>query len=364
MARYDDQPIEPQNVHSSRPCLRSVAFVTLALCGCAAADDGAADRLWSPERIDTIATAATEVIGRVADIIVASDGKLWIADPLNHHLVILDPATGEVTTTGREGDGPGELRDPQALAAVPGGVLVLEPQAGRLTRFGLNGEFLGSLATNGGLMVPISLFADSTAAAPTLGRQGALLAMIALASGQRTLIGDPIAPPPQVMSISGIRNQELRREFPVEFRNNILPVLDGGDVWIVSQYTGAILRLSATGDTLLATRLSSDLVLAAHGFHFDALASRANGIVVPAVATHAETVGGELWIASVTGEGSTITRLDRTTGAERGRILLATHVGPFTVSLAGGVLFVASVDDVVVLRIPIRDDISRGLTRR
>jgi hypothetical protein len=286
-----------------------VAFVTLALCGCAAADDGAVDRLWSPERVDTIATAATEVIGQVADIVVATDGKLWIADPLNH-------------------------------------------------------RFLGSLATNGGLMVPISPSADSTAAAPTLGRQGALLAMIALASGQRTLIGDPVAPPPQFMSISGIRDQELRREFPVEFRNNIRPVLGGGYVWIVSQYTGTVVRLSATGDTLLATRLSSDLVLDAHGFHFDALASKANGILVPAVATHAEIVGGELWIASVTGEGSTITRLDRTTGADRGRILLATHVGAFTVSHDGSVLFVASLDDAVLLRIPIHDDISRGLARR
>lgn len=49
-----------------------------------------------------------------------TDGRLMVADPLGGVLAFMDPETGAMEPIGREGGGPGEWRQPDAVHALPG----------------------------------------------------------------------------------------------------------------------------------------------------------------------------------------------------------------------------------------------------
>src|SRR5690606_6694073 len=67
-------------------------------------------------RFDTLIAPATGRIGVVSDMWLAEDGRLWIADRINHRSVAFDAEGRELLSLGGEGQGPGELRGPEALA--------------------------------------------------------------------------------------------------------------------------------------------------------------------------------------------------------------------------------------------------------
>lgn len=318
-------------------------LLVLVSVACRSPDSGSfADLDWTPQSIDTLATAADAEIGGIADLVIGGDARVWMADPQNHQLVLFDPASRVIATIGREGDGPGELRDPQALAAGKGAILVLQPRGGRLSQFTVAGQFVDSRQVAGRMLVPLSLALDSTTAAPSLGFENSLVAVVDLRTGERRLLGDALVEMPRMMSISGIRDQALRHEFPVEFRNNVLPVTVAGSVFLVSQYTGVVLRLTFASDTVWSSRLPLRSITEGHRAYFDAVRDEPGRIILPTVATHAEVVGSELWVAVKTGSGARILRFDARNGVELGSIELpGLAAGPFAVDLVGETLYVA-----------------------
>lgn len=70
------------------------------------------------------------------------DGGVLVADPLGQLLVAIDLESGEAETWGREGAGPAEWRQPDAVFALPGGkTLLVDLGNGRLTTIGADGTF-------------------------------------------------------------------------------------------------------------------------------------------------------------------------------------------------------------------------------
>lgn len=78
---------------------------------------------------------------------VGPGGEIHVLDPLNHRIVVFSPEGDVLRTLGREGDGPGEFRQPFAMAVAEGGTIVVADRARRtLTRLTPRGEPLEPVA--------------------------------------------------------------------------------------------------------------------------------------------------------------------------------------------------------------------------
>jgi DNA-binding beta-propeller fold protein YncE len=92
-----------------------------------------------------------------------SAGRLVVADPPRHQLVVLSPSGELVARWGSEGEGPDQLHFPSAVAADAGGVLVVDALNFRIVRvstegraalaFGAPGDSAGAFARPKGVAV-------------------------------------------------------------------------------------------------------------------------------------------------------------------------------------------------------------------
>ena len=74
--------------------------------------------------------------GRIADVAVADDGRMYVADVKAHHVKVLSPEGTLQDTVGTRGDGPGEFRHPLKLSVARGDSLyVLDGADGRVHVF-------------------------------------------------------------------------------------------------------------------------------------------------------------------------------------------------------------------------------------
>jgi len=98
-----------------------------------------------PEKILTIGTregSGPAVFGRVKDVELDETGTVYILDNMNMDVRVFSLDGAHRRTFGRKGDGPREFRSPRALDRVDGNIVVTE--AGKMSRFSPDGEFLGS----------------------------------------------------------------------------------------------------------------------------------------------------------------------------------------------------------------------------
>ncbi len=66
-----------------------------------------------------------EGFGLLSTVRELPDGRVMVADPLGLILAILDMDSGDMELLGREGPGPDEYRQPDAVHALPGGATLL-----------------------------------------------------------------------------------------------------------------------------------------------------------------------------------------------------------------------------------------------
>jgi hypothetical protein len=89
--------------------------------------------------------AVSESFGFLQSVVERPDGRLLVADPLGSLFVALDPRTGEMEPVGREGGGPGEWRQPDAVHRLPGdSTLLVDLGNARLSVLDPDGQFTGS----------------------------------------------------------------------------------------------------------------------------------------------------------------------------------------------------------------------------
>lgn len=83
-----------------------------------------------------------EAFGMLSTVRELPDGRVMVADPLGQMLAILDMDSGDMELLGREGPGPDEYRQPDAVYALPGdSTLLVDLGNGRLTVMDSQGTF-------------------------------------------------------------------------------------------------------------------------------------------------------------------------------------------------------------------------------
>jgi hypothetical protein len=99
------------------------------------------------------------------------EGRFFVADPQAHQVRVYDAGGRFLRAIGRDGDGPGEFREPDDLRVGPAGEIVVRDQRGaRFSVFSAEGEFLRSWPLPSGFMTstPFHLTEDGRVLNPTV----------------------------------------------------------------------------------------------------------------------------------------------------------------------------------------------------
>jgi hypothetical protein len=251
------------------------------------------------ERFDTIASPATSSIAVVADLGVAPDGTLWIADRGNRTLVSIMADGGGQQTYGRRGSGPGEMLRPEAISVTDSMILVVDPGNSRVQFFRRDGSAAGQFLFSRYLLVPISVNSRGDFAVPTIGQDSSLAITLSDSGRTSQRLGTPVVRPPSVINLPGLRQQALRGEIPLEFRNNVFPVLgEFGDTWLVLQSEGTVQHFDRRGQMKWSTALPDSIVSAAREDYLRKASAELNPARVPQprVVSGARVYDGELWL--------------------------------------------------------------------
>lgn len=97
-------------------------------------------------RVGAIEGGDSITLGRIEDIGVDDQGRIFAADVMGAHVLVYDPAGRFIRRIGRSGRGPGEFREPMRLLLREDTLLVWDPVAWRITRFDTSGTVLGTTA--------------------------------------------------------------------------------------------------------------------------------------------------------------------------------------------------------------------------
>lgn len=103
------------------------------------------DSVFAPHTTRRIIGDESALLASIADVALSDRGYLLIADPIDANVKLYDDVGRWLRTLGRPGDGPGELRQPTALALKHDSVFVLDTHHARLSVFSIDGPFLKSV---------------------------------------------------------------------------------------------------------------------------------------------------------------------------------------------------------------------------
>ena len=170
--------------------LLAIILLAWATTGCGGADAARAatdgpggSRLLYPLNWDTVWVAGgseRDSLLLMPSAMAATAERVYVADLAASRLVALDARDGSLAWTGgRKGAGPGEFRDPRALAATPdGGAVVADIGNARLSFFDRDGALAREVAFPGvGYVASVCPLADGSLLMSTLQRQNPLLHM-------------------------------------------------------------------------------------------------------------------------------------------------------------------------------------------
>jgi hypothetical protein len=115
---------------------------------------GASPRLVEELRIGVIDGDPRYTLGRVGDVVEASDGTIWIADDQLLAIRRYSPRGEHLGDVGRRGDGPGEFASIYGMRASGDRVAVFDPNNARVQWFDLSGRYVeGFRAPTDGLVI-------------------------------------------------------------------------------------------------------------------------------------------------------------------------------------------------------------------
>lgn len=342
------------------------ALTLVALTSCTLAEPDGRDPAVVTTVIDTFDTLVTTesgLLGSVSGIAVARDGTVWLSDRVMHHLVALPPDGSAARPIGREGQGPGELIQPEALVLADDRILVFDYGNRRLQWFAADGEQLESEPLTRSVLLPVDLNGQGSLAAPTMGRNRSLATLLRRGAGDGMAVGEPPVPPPAIMDLSAIREQASRGEVPTEFRNLVLPVLGpDGALSLVHQASGLVEHYSAAGELAWTRQLSDPVLLEAHAAYIEEAAEPFDprDVPIPRSVVAATAAGIDvLWLLLPRGAAgeAPLLEMDRRTGEPLRRFLLrvVSSPGPFAIDAEDGWLYLSIPDDGTLVRARLPD---------
>lgn len=119
-------------------------LVLLVLFGCGAGEDETNGENWTVQKNAVhleqdllVSDNADFYFGRIHDVAVDVNGRMYVADGEAHHVKILSRSGTLLDSLGTHGEGPGEFERPSQVFFAPGDSLdVLDGYYGRLSAFG------------------------------------------------------------------------------------------------------------------------------------------------------------------------------------------------------------------------------------
>ncbi len=230
-----------------RPFLLSPWIALAALCAGLPLQAGAAVAQ-EPIQLGSPDAVAAEPRGSISGIRVLPGGGVLVADAVEGRLVLLSPDLGGTTIVGREGQGPEEYRQPDALFALPAdSTLMTDLGNGRLAVLAPDGsivrtEQIAREGDNGGMLLVLPRGTDAEGGIWFSSRGGG--PRMNLADSMQVRRIDPktgesvtvarLAPPPLSRSTSGGAGNVQERVMPIPF--------GAEDAWAVGPGGLAVVR--------------------------------------------------------------------------------------------------------------------------
>lgn len=229
---------------------------TLCL-GCVAPDTDPPAETIVITALDTVVTTESASLAAPVDLDLDLDGRLYVSDVQANQLLLVDLDRRDTTRIGGPGQGPGELSAPGPIAALPGGVLVVDRRNGRVQHLTSSGEVVGARPASPWVLSGASfLRADGHLFATTRGQGGRLAVEFDSLSVELRSIGVPIVDPPEIANFAAIKAAIADRTIPDDLRNEALVAADAaGQVWIAMQTEGEIRRYDTGGALMWRTAI-------------------------------------------------------------------------------------------------------------
>lgn len=306
---------------------------------------------------DTLLQAGNDRVSRPLDLVVGSQGELFLADMGTHTVTVLGPDGSLLRTIGREGSGPGEILIPRSLAVTADTLRLVDAGNSRIVVFDTAGRFVRTLTGLPALNVAGVAF--SASGGGLLARHGvdsSLARHFAPDGSLGSGVGVLRVTPTYQFDFAAIKADLAAERVPQGLRNHSYPVLGPqGDAWILLLVDGAVQHLSAL-DSLLWDVTLPDTVI---GPLRQAIYARAradsspNRFPFPTLFVMARPVRNDLWLLlkEPDGQPARIGVLDSHGRWARWiRIIGATDISAFDVDPATNTVYLLDGSEGTLLR--------------
>lgn len=209
--------------------------------------------------IDTLVSLESDLLAGPVDIDVAASGDVYVLDGQLASILVLSPDGDVLATIGAEGQGPGELSNPSALAVTQDSIRIVDAGNGRVQVLTGAGDHARSYPLPADYLGGIAIGDDGRLAVPTQGFRQEVLALTFDAEGGRTgSIGETVVPPHEMWDIRALKSEISRGRIPNSLRNMSLAVHDPeGGFWLILQAEGVVQRYDAAGELRWSTALTA-----------------------------------------------------------------------------------------------------------
>ena len=220
-------------------------------------DSATAWRVVEELRIGTADGVGPELLGQVTAVETDAAGQIYVLEGQAQEIRVFDRDGEYVRTIGRKGGGPGEFNQPIGMTWGPDGRLwVIDPQNNRVSVIDTAGTFVTSHPAIGGWIFNPWPGGFDTAGrfwtyVPDVGAQDFSLLMVAHDTAMNPL--DTVRPPryPGEQEFFELRTERGRMRTGVPFSPGLdWSLTTAGDFWAALTGPYALFRVSGTGDTL------------------------------------------------------------------------------------------------------------------
>ena len=212
-------------------------------CGGAAAPRGGVSV--SADAIDTLITTESAMLGEVSDLLVGSDGSLYVADVQSNSVHVLHPDGRPAKTIGGTGAGPGEFRRPTSLVMLGDTLGVVDSDNGRLQLFSPDGALLGTRPVPGGYPPPV-MGPRGWFVRPTLTLDSTLASVYDADHTVRARLGRIVGTPTNQVRPVAMKAEIQRGEVPGIFMNTAEAVWGSdGSIFLVVPARASIERFDS-----------------------------------------------------------------------------------------------------------------------
>jgi hypothetical protein len=273
---------------------------------------------------DTLASAESGLLAGPADVAVAPDGEVYVADQTLGRVVRFG---ARPAVLGRGGTGPGEFRAPIGVAVDGDTVRVDDRGNGRVQVLATSGRYVRSFPLPLSSPGEAAIASDGGMAVATMGISFPALAVLLDRDGrQRGQFGAPLANPTHGWNLQEMKTEARNGRVPPALLNTAVPAVSREGTWLVFLAQGSVRRYDAHGALLWSTPLDSPEIEAIrHAYVVKNREDNRSFAFSPlAYAADITVVGERLWVLlNTTEDESSVVLVIGPRGAVEKRLVLS-----------------------------------------